>query len=124
VAGNQREQAIDRREEQLPGQIRTRTEELLKTMLIAIVRSSLRFRGVVLSLAIALLGYGIYSLTQAKYDVFPEFASELPVRAEQSVRPSSFGVPLFGQVTGLQERLSATTTRTDSHCSLIPAAAI
>lgn len=46
-------------------------------MLTAIVRFSLRFRGVVLSLAIALLGYGVYSLTQAKYDVFPEFAPPL-----------------------------------------------
>jgi CzcA family heavy metal efflux pump len=46
-------------------------------MLTAIVRFSLRFRGVVLSLAIAFLGYGIYSLTQAKYDVFPEFAPPL-----------------------------------------------
>ncbi|MDR5726866.1 MAG: efflux RND transporter permease subunit [Terriglobia bacterium] len=46
-------------------------------MLTAIVRFSIRFRGVVLALAIALLGYGIYSLTQAKYDVFPEFAPPL-----------------------------------------------
>jgi CzcA family heavy metal efflux pump len=46
-------------------------------MLTAIVRFSLRFRGAVLALAIALLGYGIYSLTQAKYDVFPEFAPPL-----------------------------------------------
>jgi CzcA family heavy metal efflux pump len=43
-------------------------------MLNAIVGLSLRFRGVVLALAIAFLGYGVYSLTQAKYDVFPEFA--------------------------------------------------
>jgi CzcA family heavy metal efflux pump len=43
-------------------------------MLSAIVRFSLRFRGVVLSLAIALLGFGVYTLTQARYDVFPEFA--------------------------------------------------
>lgn len=43
-------------------------------MLNAIVRFSLRFRGVVLSLALASLGYGLYSLTQAKYSVFPEFA--------------------------------------------------
>jgi CzcA family heavy metal efflux pump len=46
-------------------------------LLTAIVRFSLRFRGVVFALAIALLGYGIYSLTQAKYDVFPEFAPPL-----------------------------------------------
>ncbi len=43
-------------------------------MLNAIVRFSLRFRGIVIALSFALLGYGIYSLTRAKYDVFPEFA--------------------------------------------------
>ena len=43
-------------------------------MLNAIVRFSLRFRGVVLALALAFLGYGIYSLTQANFSVFPEFA--------------------------------------------------
>lgn len=40
----------------------------------AIVRFSLRYRGIVIALAGALLGYGIYSLTQVRYDVFPEFA--------------------------------------------------
>lgn len=43
-------------------------------MLPAIVRFSLCFRGIVIALACALLGYGIYALTQARYDVFPEFA--------------------------------------------------
>ncbi len=43
-------------------------------MLTAIVHFSLRFRGIILALAIALLGYGFYTLQQAKYDVFPEFA--------------------------------------------------
>ena len=43
-------------------------------MLNAIVRFSLRFRGIVLALALAFLGYGLYSLTQAKFSVFPEFA--------------------------------------------------
>lgn len=43
-------------------------------MLSAIVRFSLRFRGIVIALACALLGYGFYSITQARYDVFPEFA--------------------------------------------------
>lgn len=46
-------------------------------MLNAIVRFSLRFRGVVLSLALALLGYGLYTLTRAKFVVFPEFAPPL-----------------------------------------------
>ena len=43
-------------------------------MLSAIVRFSLRFRGIVIALSCALLGYGIYSITLAQYDVFPEFA--------------------------------------------------
>jgi CzcA family heavy metal efflux pump len=43
-------------------------------MLTAIVRSSLRHRGVVVALACLLLGYGAYSLKEAKYDVFPEFS--------------------------------------------------
>jgi CzcA family heavy metal efflux pump len=42
--------------------------------LSAIVWFSLRFRGVVIALAIALVGYGVYALSGAKYDVFPEFA--------------------------------------------------
>jgi len=54
-------------------------------MLSGIVRFSLRFRGVILALALAFLGYGIYSLTQAKYDVFPEFAP--PVVAIQTEAP-------------------------------------
>ncbi len=54
-------------------------------MLNAVVGFSLRFRGVVLSLAIALLGYGLYALTQAKYDVFPEFAP--PVVGIQTEAP-------------------------------------
>jgi CzcA family heavy metal efflux pump len=43
-------------------------------MLKRIVRGSLRFRGVVIALALTLAGYGIYAFTQADYDVFPEFA--------------------------------------------------
>ena len=43
-------------------------------MLNHIVEFSLRFRGVVIALACALAGYGIYAFTQAAYDVFPEFA--------------------------------------------------
>jgi CzcA family heavy metal efflux pump len=42
-------------------------------MLSAVVRSSLRFRGTVVALSAALLGYGFYTLSQAKYDVFPNF---------------------------------------------------
>ncbi len=39
-----------------------------------LVELSLRFRVIVLVLALGLMGYGFYSLLNAKYDVFPEFA--------------------------------------------------
>lgn len=42
----------------------------------AIVRHSLRFRGVVIALAALVIGYGIYALATARYDVFPEFAAK------------------------------------------------
>jgi CzcA family heavy metal efflux pump len=42
--------------------------------LAVVVRFSVRFRGVVLALALVLIGYGGYALTQAQTDVFPEFA--------------------------------------------------
>src|SRR5258708_5578647 len=44
------------------------------TMLNAIVHFSLRFRGIVIALAVLLLAYGGFTLSKAKYDVFPEFA--------------------------------------------------
>lgn len=40
----------------------------------ALIRFSIRFRGVVITLAGLLLAYGLVRLQQAKYDVFPEFA--------------------------------------------------
>jgi CzcA family heavy metal efflux pump len=43
-------------------------------MLNAVVRFSIRFRGIAISLACAVLGYGIFSLSRVPYDVFPEFA--------------------------------------------------
>ncbi len=43
-------------------------------MLTSIVHFSLRFRGAIIALAFVFLGFGIYSLSIAKYDVFPEFA--------------------------------------------------
>ncbi|HEV2116277.1 MAG TPA: efflux RND transporter permease subunit [Terriglobales bacterium] len=61
-------------------------------MLTAIVGWSLRRRGVVVALACLMLGYALYSLQQAKYDVFPEFAppevvipTEAPGLAPQQV---------------------------------------
>jgi CzcA family heavy metal efflux pump len=39
----------------------------------ALIGFAIRFRGIVIALAGVLLGYGIYSLDHARYDVFPEF---------------------------------------------------
>src|SRR3989441_2657767 len=52
-------------------------------MLSAVVRFSIRFRGIAISLACALLGYGIFSLSHVPYDVFPEFAPpEVSIQTE------------------------------------------
>ncbi|KAK43730.1 acriflavin resistance protein [Caballeronia jiangsuensis] len=48
-------------------------------MLNAIIRFSLRFRGVIYALALITAGYGLYSLTRAKLDVFPEFAPPMSI---------------------------------------------
>ena len=42
-------------------------------MLQAVVQWSLRFRGVVLSLACVVLAYGVWVAAHAKLDVFPDF---------------------------------------------------
>ena len=43
-------------------------------ILNSVVRFSLRFRGIIIALAIIFLVYAVYSLAQTPYDVFPEFA--------------------------------------------------
>src|SRR5438552_16232309 len=43
-------------------------------MLRWLVDFSLRFRGVVITLGIVVLGYGIYTASRSQLDVFPEFA--------------------------------------------------
>jgi CzcA family heavy metal efflux pump len=42
--------------------------------LAAVVRFAVRFRGVVLALAVVVMGYGGFALSRARTDVFPEFA--------------------------------------------------
>ncbi len=40
----------------------------------AVISFAIRFRGIIVALALVLLGYGTLSVMRAKYDVFPEFA--------------------------------------------------
>src|SRR5882724_5025098 len=78
-------------------------------MLRAIVTFSLRFRIVVLALACALLGYGIYVIRTAKLDVFPNFVqpqvviqTECPGLAPEQVE-LLVTVPIETMVNGLGE---------------------
>lgn len=48
-------------------------------MLRALVHFSLRFRGVVMALAVLLLGYGLYVASRTRLDVFPEFAPPMVI---------------------------------------------
>jgi len=48
-------------------------------MLRALVHFSLRFRGVVVALAVLLLGYGLYVASRTRLDVFPEFAPPMVI---------------------------------------------
>jgi len=40
----------------------------------AAIRLAIRFRGIVIALACVVIAYGLYGLSRARYDVFPEFA--------------------------------------------------
>ena len=73
-----------------------------------VVRFSLRFKRVIIALAIIFLGYGIYSLTKAKYDVFPDFAPpQVTIHAEApGLSPEQVEVlvtrPVESAVNGVQ----------------------
>jgi len=84
-------------------------------MLKAIVQTALHRKGIILALAAGMLGYGIYSLRQAGYDVFPEFAppvvsirTEAPGLSPEQVellvtQPIEFTI---NGVTGIQSMMS------------------
>ena len=42
-------------------------------MLKRIVNAALHFRGIIIALACILMGYGVYSIARARYDVYPNF---------------------------------------------------
>ena len=85
-------------------------------MLRAIVQFALHRKGITLALAAAFLGYGVYSLTRAKYDVFPQFAppvvqimTEAPGLSSKQVgllvtQPIEFAI---SGVTGIQSVMSS-----------------
>jgi CzcA family heavy metal efflux pump len=78
-------------------------------MLQALVKFSLRYRGIVVALACVLLGYGIYVARNAKLDVFPNFVqpqvaiqTECPGLAPEQVE-LLVTVPIESMVNGLGE---------------------
>jgi len=104
-------------------------------MLNAIIRFSLRFRGVIYALAVLLAGYGLYTLTRAKLDVFPEFAPPMSIVQTEAPGLSSEQVetlvtqPVENALAGMARRrsmrskslqgLSAITVVFDRHANLL-----
>ncbi|MDE2115017.1 MAG: efflux RND transporter permease subunit [Hyphomicrobiales bacterium] len=67
-------------------------------MLNGILRFSLRHRSAIFALALLLLGYGLFALTQARLDVFPEFAP--PMAVVQTEAPGLSSAQVETLVTG------------------------
>ena len=104
-------------------------------MLNAIIRFSLRFRGVIYALAVITAGYGLYSLTRAKLDVFPEFAPPMSIVQTEAPGLTSEQVETLvtqpienglGGMVGLQsmrsrsmQGLSAITLVFDEHANVM-----
>jgi CzcA family heavy metal efflux pump len=104
-------------------------------MLNAIIRFSLRFRAVIYALALITAGYGLYSLTRAKLDVFPEFAPPMSIVQTEAPGLSSEQVETLvtqpvenalGGMVGLQsirsksmQGLSAITLVFDEHANVM-----
>ena len=64
-------------------------------MLAAIVRFSIRFRGVIIALAALLLAYGAYQISHAGLDIFPEFSPKLVIIQTESPGLSSEQVEIL-----------------------------
>ncbi|AQH05124.1 acriflavin resistance protein (plasmid) [Burkholderia sp. KK1] len=104
-------------------------------MLNAIIRFSLRFRGVIYALALITAGYGLFSLTRAKLDVFPEFAAPMSIVQTEAPGLTSEQVETLvtqpienglGGMVGLQsmrsrsmQGLSAVTLVFDEHANVM-----
>jgi len=96
-------------------------------MLQAIVQFSLRFRGIVLSLACLLVAYGVWVAAHAKLDVFPEFVppqvtvqTEAPGLAPEQVE-TLVTRPIENAINGLgsQESLRSETIQGLSVITLV-----
>ena len=64
-------------------------------MLASLVRFSIRFRGVIISLALLLLAYGSYQVSNAGLDIFPEFSPKSVIIQTESPGLSSEQVEIL-----------------------------
>lgn len=64
-------------------------------MLASVVRFSIRFRGVIITLALLLLAYGSYQLSNAGLDIFPEFSPKSVIIQTESPGLSSEQVEIL-----------------------------
>jgi len=84
----------------------------------ALLRFSIRFRGIVIALATVLLAYGLYALGHAKYDAFPEFAPpEVVIQTEaQGLSPEQVEIlvtrPIENALNGISGLQSLRSTST------------
>jgi CzcA family heavy metal efflux pump len=87
-----------------------------KGILGGIVRFSLRFKGIIIALAVVTFCYSLYSLYSAKYDVFPDFAPpQVTVHAEApGLSPEEVEAlvtrPIETALTGVQDIESMRST--------------
>ena len=62
-------------------------------MLKRIVNAALHFRGIIIALACILMGYGVYSIARARYDVYPNFIQPDFLSVELNLIVSSSWAP-------------------------------
>jgi CzcA family heavy metal efflux pump len=78
------------------------------SVLTALVRFSLHFRGAIIALAVVFTCYGLYRVTRAKFDVFPEFAPpQVSIRVEAAgLSPSQVEIlitrPIENAILGVE----------------------
>jgi CzcA family heavy metal efflux pump len=88
-------------------------------MIAAIVTFSIRYAGVVVALAATLIGYGLYTLSRANLDVFPEFS---PSQVVLQIEAPGFSAELVEQLVTqpIENAIAGVPGLTDLRSQSIP----
>jgi CzcA family heavy metal efflux pump len=88
-------------------------------MIAAIVRFSIRYAGVVVALAATVIGYGLYTLSRANLDVFPEFS---PSQVVLQIEAPGFSAELVEQLVSqpIENAIAGVPGLTDLRSQSIP----